>query len=104
MNYYCCYWCYNVYDKEKVKKYASIEYINNYGFKILNGFCQGTGHQNRRSKCDLYRIKNDFIYESLDKNLNLKEERRVQFKSICLKKLCRRKKWYEEKMLFNTNN
>ena len=94
---YCCYWCNSVYNKERVEKHGHIEYYNNYGFKILSGFCQGKNHQNRRSKCDLYRIKDDFVYESLNNKFYFKEERLLQFMNMCQKKMYGRSMSYQKK-------
>ena len=94
-SYYCCYWCYTVYDKKKVKKNREIKYYGS-GFQILNGYCQGKYHQNRRSRCDLYGISNDFVYKNLENKFFLKKEKLLEFMNLCQKKMRGRQVWLEK--------
>lgn len=87
--YYCCYWCYTVYDKKKVEQNVEIYRYGN-GFQILGGYCRGKFHQNRRSRCDLYEISNELVFKSLSNKIYLKEERLFDFLDLCQKKLCAR--------------
>ena len=99
-SYYCCYWCYTVYDKKEVKENQEIKYHGS-GFQILNGYCQGKYHQNRRSRCDLYGISNDFVLKFLNNKIYFKEERSLDFLNLCQKKMCGRQLWLKRKKYFD---